>query len=320
MAFFSDRKAIEHPKSLQALWRDCLEKSDTGLLAQSVPRTQKDGVVEPFSIEDLEGLLRRYGNTDGWGMAVFSAQEGLTRIRQAEAANGKDSGFKAALKRLANLLPKTFLAHIRAASPACHNKTDANNHPFTYGPWAFMHNGFVPGAKSQAIQAKIKTMFPDGTGPKGTTDSEASFYYWMGTLQKQYGTVDTETVGFALVRRSFAETLQALLTASEPEYIKVNPAIMGLSGQMQTDPSLNFIASDGQHLLAFRKGEKLYLGKTLSPDGGITYLLSSEPVKPSPQQPAIQWLDIPEESIISLTRQKNGTVKAEIHALKYLLQ
>jgi len=66
-----------------------------------------------------------------------------------------------------------FFAHVRASTGTA--TTRANCHPFTHGPWLFMHNGQIGGY--DRIRRRIDMAIPDELfcHRSGTTDSEAIF-------------------------------------------------------------------------------------------------------------------------------------------------
>ncbi len=67
-----------------------------------------------------------------------------------------------------------FFAHIRAAIGSAVQQT--NCHPFRYGRWLFMHNGFIDGfrtIKRDLVLAVDESLFPE---IKGTADTEVLFY------------------------------------------------------------------------------------------------------------------------------------------------
>jgi len=67
-----------------------------------------------------------------------------------------------------------FFAHIRAAIGSAVQQT--NCHPFRYGRWLFMHNGFIDGfasIKRDLVIAVNESLFPE---IKGTADTEVLFY------------------------------------------------------------------------------------------------------------------------------------------------
>ncbi|MBY0403006.1 MAG: class II glutamine amidotransferase, partial [Cyanobacteria bacterium] len=246
------------------------------------------------------------------------------------------ASFDEAVNQMLKTSPKMVLAHIRLAAPQCKEVVTVNNHPFQYEKWNFMHNGIVTGAFQPTIQNALQEMYPaeksqsNGNtktlpikGPKGTTDSEASLYYWMGLMQKKYGSVDSQVVGKAQVRQSFADAIHDLIQASPPIYSDLKGSVLNIQGKIQVAPSMNFVASDGNLLLAFRKGAKLYLGMRRVPGqpakslSSQEYILSSEPIQPGKGFARIQWLDIPEEMILTLSRGASGAIEPELYPLSF---
>jgi len=75
-----------------------------------------------------------------------------------------------------------ILAHVRAATPGL-PVTELNCHPFTHGPYAFMHNGDVAGFK--VIRRKLQESLSDEAfqAVRGTTDSEHLFAGFIDSLR-----------------------------------------------------------------------------------------------------------------------------------------
>ncbi|MCZ6854885.1 MAG: class II glutamine amidotransferase, partial [Gammaproteobacteria bacterium] len=80
-----------------------------------------------------------------------------------------------------------LLAHVRAASPGL-SVSRLNCHPFTWGPFAFMHNGTVGGFRS--IARRLRSTLSDDAYHwiQGSTDSELVFaifsdHYTGSTIQ-----------------------------------------------------------------------------------------------------------------------------------------
>jgi predicted glutamine amidotransferase len=71
-----------------------------------------------------------------------------------------------------------LLAHVRAASPGL-SVSQLNCHPFTRGPFAFMHNGTVGGFRT--ISRKLKSGLSDDAYHwiQGSTDSELIFAIFL---------------------------------------------------------------------------------------------------------------------------------------------
>ncbi len=69
---------------------------------------------------------------------------------------------------------EVILAHVRAATPGL-GVTESNCHPFTAGPYAFMHNGSVAGFKQMKRQLCDRLSEESYLWIHGTTDSEHVF-------------------------------------------------------------------------------------------------------------------------------------------------
>ncbi len=111
-------------------------------------------------------------NGDGFGLAWYVAE--LTD----EPALFKDvspAWNNANLLHLARVTrTPCLLAHVRAASPGL-SVSRLNCHPFTWGPFAFMHNGTVGGFRS--IARRLRSTLSDDAYRwiQGSTDSELVF-------------------------------------------------------------------------------------------------------------------------------------------------
>ena len=99
--------------------------------------------------------------------------------RRASTAKSRPPGRTRTCCRLcAQFSARTFFAHVRASTGA--STARANCHPFSVGPWLFMHNGQIGGFCT--VRRRIENMIPDGlyAHRRGGTDSEAIFLIAMG--------------------------------------------------------------------------------------------------------------------------------------------
>jgi len=109
-------------------------------------------------------------NGDGFGIGWYDGEETPGVFHSVEPA-WNDANLREVTKHINSPL---FFAHIRAAIGSAVQQT--NCHPYRYGRWLFMHNGFVDG------YAKIKRDLAFAVDPSlfpligGTTDSELLFY------------------------------------------------------------------------------------------------------------------------------------------------
>jgi len=165
----------------------------------------------------------------GWGLAAYQDRK-LHIERQAHAAIEAE-GFRRAASRTYS---DTVLAHVRRATVG--RVALQNTHPFSHGPWAFVHNGTLPNFDSLRPRM-IEMMTPDHrTAIHGETDSEHVFHLILSMYD-------------AMPERSLLETLR-----------------LGL-GQIitwchETDPAarigLNVLLTDGDRLVGSRWGRTLH--------------------------------------------------------------
>lgn len=188
------------------------------------------------------------------------------------------------------------LAHVRAATRGL-PVTETNCHPFTSGPFAFMHNGDVAGF--ERLRRRIIADLSDDAfhAVFGTTDSEHLFAMFLdehAALGSNGST--TETLAEALER-----TLQRLVR---------------LTREAGIDQScyLNIAVADGRHAVASRcstdsrgRADSLYVhtGRRYVCEGGVcrmiaptdgagpTVIISSEPLSDDPG-----WTEVPVNHLV----------------------
>ena len=109
-------------------------------------------------------------NGDGFGVGWYDATPVPGVFRSIEPAWND-----ANLRELAgHISSRLFFAHIRAAIGSAVQQT--NCHPFRYGRWLFMHNGFIDGfaaIKRDLVLTVDESLFPD---IKGQADTEVLLY------------------------------------------------------------------------------------------------------------------------------------------------
>jgi glutamine amidotransferase len=118
------------------------------------------------SREDMAGE----GHTHGWGVATY--EDHCPRVeRQAWAAYHGEHFRQAA----ARIFSRQVLAHVRRATVGV--PKIENTHPFVDGPWAFVHNGTVPGF--DRLRPRLLALLPQERceAIRGDTDSEHLFHY-----------------------------------------------------------------------------------------------------------------------------------------------
>ncbi|EJF61033.1 N-terminal nucleophile aminohydrolase [Dichomitus squalens LYAD-421 SS1] len=135
-------------------------------------------------------------------------------------------------------------AHIRAASgaTAIHQY---NNHPFTFGRFAFMHNGSV--AHFDEVKRALALELSDAAHVrvKGTTDSELLAALFFTYLQAARGEEVWE-------RAHPLEEMKACLERAIQRVLTLQAEAMARVGRTPDASSLNVAVTDGEQLLAIR--------------------------------------------------------------------
>ena len=230
--------------------------------------------------------LRRQSieHPDGWGIAAY-VKGTLPEVAHGLGPAHLDPEFE----RVSGLLQaRAVLAHVRLASVG---EIDAKNaHPFVFGRWTFCHNGTINGYEiarprlEQQIAPKFRKRL------RGTTDSERCFGMFLTRLfskVKEDAPAPVELVAWAL-----ADTMHSVAQIAD------KPG--------ETPSAMNFVASDGELLVATRRGRTLWMSTEV--DGG-------QPLKGWPTaaqrlhafQVASEqlggpdaWLEVPSEGVVGV--------------------
>ncbi|MEW6257367.1 MAG: class II glutamine amidotransferase [Pseudomonadota bacterium] len=231
-------------------------------LEQYVTRPSHSLVVQ--SQRALESTMAMNGDGFGLGWYGEHAEPGLYReVRPAWS----DENLRNLCRHLRSHL---FFAHVRAATGT--PVTRPNCHPFSFGPWLFMHNGYL-GNWASARRA-VESLIPDGiyANRAGTTDSEAMF--------------------LALVGQGLA---QASAEAGDP-----TPALLRLLSRLSqiagTEPFLFTAAlSDGRDLYAVRYGLNARANSLYYRASRDATLIASEPL----DDDRSTWTEVPSGSLLA---------------------
>lgn len=178
------------------------------------------------SREDLKG----YSHAHGWGMATYDRDPIPHIERQAWAAYHGEH-FRAAAARIHS---HAVLAHVRRATVG--EPSLANTHPFTDGPWSFIHNGTVPHFATvrerllDAMTAEQRALIT------GVTDSEHVFHY-LRSLQLS----DPDAPLVDIVRRGAGQVVRWCRDIDDSARI-----------------GLNIMMTNGHELVGTRLGRTLY--------------------------------------------------------------
>lgn len=198
---------------------------------------------------------------DGWGVARFD-DGGLT-VESAvtpafTCARFDDIGCRARTS--------SMLVHIRKASVG--SVCPANTHPFTARGWAFMHNGTLRNFATRrgALEAEIAPRWRATL--RGDTDSERCFTLFLSYLD------DVKTPSSRDVARALTRVMDTVARVCD--------------GPGDRPSAMNFLAGDGQSVVATRRGRTLV---TAHRDGAC--YIASEPL-----WEGAGWTEVPEEHLV----------------------
>ncbi len=242
---------------------------------------EAQNALQVQSDRDLRGVR----NADGWGIAEW--HDARPRIKKSTDPAFADAHFASIASAISS---DAVIAHVRAATVG--SVTMENTHPFAHGPWAFAHNGTIETFQHVATHLDIGPYGPAG----GETDSELAFL-WILNRMKEHGLSPDEP---ATVLSSIVD----LLADSVLELVRIS-----LAAGAGSKPTLNFLLSDGKHLVATRWGNTLYwthrrgitdcavCGTSHCPKAEPDYravVIASEPITSE------AWSEVPEGSVIGV--------------------
>jgi glutamine amidotransferase len=200
-----------------------------GFRSQEVVSVHQSLIAEQNSL-----LVQSTEHQHGWGIAYYEGDQ--PTVSHGVSPAHADANFD----RLSRLVAsKTVLAHVRRASVG--EVRRCNVHPFVHGKWSFAHNGTVQGfAASQGafeslIDPKYRMLL------RGQTDSERCFYLFLTQLDR-FGHGASPSLN--AVAEAVARTMQRVASLDQ--------------GRGPEASSLNFIATDGQRMVASRRGRSLF--------------------------------------------------------------
>jgi glutamine amidotransferase len=109
-------------------------------------------------------------NGDGFGIGWYDTEPVAGVFRSTDPAWNDQNLHEIA----AHIRSPLFFAHLRAAIGS--DVQQSNCHPFRYGKWLWMHNGYI--ADFAAIKRELRLAVDDKLYPeiKGQTDTETLFY------------------------------------------------------------------------------------------------------------------------------------------------
>jgi predicted glutamine amidotransferase len=140
---------------------------------------QPVAVSEALETEELEAFkLLSLEHADGWGIAWWpdESQAYAPNTMRSTACAGRDPEFDSAMRTLRSDLG---FVHLRWATPGL-PVVSSNTHPFSYGQWAFAHNGAIH------PQSRLDELLRPSwrSRMRGTTDSERYFLAIMSRMEE----------------------------------------------------------------------------------------------------------------------------------------
>lgn len=305
MAFTTSKGSVDNGLTTELLSGE----NPFSLKNLSAPYTPgRDGINAPYTREDITGYYNT-GNPHGWGIVVYPEKKGLQsqpEYQKSMKAANQDPNFDNAVQELLSKNPDIALAHVRHDETIFlqKNVSDQNAHPFVHNQWSFVHNGVFDrkiitdtlGKDKQTIQKS----FPGK--PEGTTDSEYFFYHFLSSLKERYETTEPGMLTTRKTKKVFANCINDIIKNHQNTATKFENEKLGIKGELQESPALNFILSDGENLYAFRNKLTLYLGVNKMKNGNKEYIISSEHTQPEIGE--IKWIEIPENHILTIRKNK----------------
>jgi predicted glutamine amidotransferase len=252
-------------------------------------RSNVPAAVHRSLVTEKNSLLQQSReHKDGWGIASYG-EAPLPQVAHGLGAAHADPDFE----RVVNLVAsRAVVAHVRLASVGSVELRNA--HPFLYGRWSFVHNGTVKrfAQHQQAIEARIRPELRALI--RGATDSERCFYLFLTHLSA-LGPLEAAASAEA-VARALAQTMREV------------SALTDIPGETrpQERSSMNFLATDGDVMVATRRHRSLFFSESASRPAHAP---------PAPGTPLAQliiaserlcgedhWHEVPEDGVVGVSR------------------
>jgi predicted glutamine amidotransferase len=189
---------------------------------------------------------------------------------------------------------KVILAHVRAAT-SLSASSEANCHPFTNGPYSFMHNGDIGGF--QRVRRPLLAQLSDRSfdAIKGTTDSEHAFALFLEEAGN--GELDARDMAEAL-RRTVVRILDLVAQHGEGAPCYLNFAVS--NGSVSAVTRFSTAPDQGGESLHLNRGRRYVceagVCRMVAPDGPSTaVVVSSEPLSED-----AGWEDVPGNHVVSI--------------------
>jgi predicted glutamine amidotransferase len=234
-------------------------------------------------------------NPDGWGIAEWQA--GYPLVTRNVYPAFADRRY---VDTASTVNSHAVVAHVRAATVG--SVAMENTHPFDNGTWVFAHNGTVSDIDHVATHLDLGSY----GHPDGETDSELIFR-WMLNRMTRHGLDPSRP----------ADSLAPILDLVESAIVDLLD--ISIAAGASQPSQLNFMVSDGHHLVASRWGNSLYwlfrtgitdcnfCGSSHCPQAGDGYkavAIASEPLTDE------AWNEVPEGTMIGVTPELTTTTRS----------
>ena len=157
-------------------------------------------------------------NGDGFGVAWYAVGfDEPARFRSVTPAWNNDN-----LRELARIVTsRCVMAHVRSATQEI-DVSEANCHPFKYGPFSFMHNGDIGGFSTFRRELQAGLSDAAFASIRGTTDSEHLFALFLDEITAMADQHSTTAMASALERAlRRALTLASRRAPGEHSYVNL---------------------------------------------------------------------------------------------------
>jgi len=223
-------------------------------------------------------------NADGWGFAYRVGHKFI--LEKSPQPAFQDTNYK---NKAARITTDLLFAHVRRKSQGVISLQ--NTHPFIHNGWVFMHNGNIPNFEIYKEKLRIKFLQNTDFDTLGTTDSEFLFRYFIHWFEK------SENCDACCVLNLISSIIQELIEITKND--------------MDEELALNFMLTNGQFMIGFRRNRTLYY--SLLKEG---VLISSEQIDKN-----LTWTEVPENNFIVASSPSNVQVYAyDLHMDTQVLQ
>ena len=194
-----------------------------------------------FSLAHAPNAIRAQSasSADGWGIGFYAAH--VARVIKRPISAEEDTTF---IRLSDKIRSDTVVAHLRKGTVGGVNTL--NCHPFQYHNWMLAHNGTLEKA------TEIRALILQDLSPKlqenvrGATDSELCFHIFLDILQREFhADLDDPKLSSNLIFQALRSAIHCMDRLGE----RAGATLVS---------RLNFMLTNGQVMLAARRGHALF--------------------------------------------------------------